>query len=161
MKILVAVDGSEYSRDALVKAAELASGLPAQLLILTVSNYVNFGTMGPLGYGPDAAIEVPSKEEAANILQAASDFLAARGLQTTTFHRLGNFAETILAMAEEAHVDLVVMGSHGRTGLQRFLLGSVSSQVMSHAPCSVLIAKGPHPVNEETIPIPATHIEKI
>ncbi|MNT75297.1 putative universal stress protein [compost metagenome] len=63
-------------------------------------------------------------------------------------------ADTILAVAEEEHVDLIVMGSHGRTGLGRFLLGSVSSQVSTHAPCSVLIAKPRQDVASPDYPDP-------
>lgn len=163
MKILLAVDGSDYSRYALEKGAEIAAGVPCELLVLTVSNLVNFGSFGPLGYGPDTAVEVPSQEEAASILQAAEDFLTPFGLKASTLQRVGSYAETILAVAEEKQVDLIIMGSHGRTGLQRFLLGSVSMQVMNHAPCSVMIAKGPQPAvpEEELIAIPATHVEKI
>lgn len=163
MKILLAVDGSDYSRYALNKGAEIAAGMSSELLVLTVSNLVSFGSFGPLGYGPDTAVEVPSQEEVATILQEAESFLASRGLQARTLTRVGGYAETILAVAEEEQTDLIIMGSHGRSGLQRFLLGSVSMQVMNHAPCSVLIAKGPQASKpeEDAIAIPATHVEKM
>ncbi|MBX9688310.1 MAG: universal stress protein [Candidatus Obscuribacterales bacterium] len=52
--------------------------------------------------------------------------------------------ESIIEKAESWNCQLLVMGSHGRTGLQRFLLGSVSQAVVAHAPCSVEIIKRPH-----------------
>lgn len=57
----------------------------------------------------------------------------------------GYIKDKILEMAREWPADLIVMGSHGRRGFTRFLLGSVSEAVVSHAPCSVEIVKIPHP----------------
>jgi nucleotide-binding universal stress UspA family protein len=62
----------------------------------------------------------------------------------TVEHRLeeGAAAEWIIAVAEEVHANLIVMGTHGRTGLGRLLLGSVAEQVLRKAPCPVLTLKG-------------------
>jgi len=57
----------------------------------------------------------------------------------------GYIKDKILETAREWPADLIVMGSHGRRGFTRFLLGSVSEAVVSHAPCSVEIVKIPHP----------------
>ena len=57
--------------------------------------------------------------------------------------RLGDVAEQIIMAAIESEADLIVMGSHGRTGLERVLLGSVARNVLYHAPCSVLIVRRP------------------
>lgn len=143
MKMLLATDGSEYSRLALEKAAELAEATRSEVLVLAVSQLVNLGTVGPMVYAPESAFEVPTKEESEGILQEASEYLAARGIQHQALRRIGQPAEAILHVAEEEHVQLIVMGSHGRTGLQRFLLGSVSNQVVSHSPVSVLVARAP------------------
>jgi len=53
----------------------------------------------------------------------------------------GHPANEILSMAEEWNADLIIVGSHGRQGIKRFLLGSVSSAIVSRAPCSVLVVK--------------------
>lgn len=143
MKMLLATDGSEYSRLALEKAADLATSTRSEVIVLAVSQLVNLGTVGPMVYAPESAFEVPTKEESEGILQEASEFLTARGIAHRTMRRIGQPAEAILHVAEEEHADLIVMGSHGRTGLQRFLLGSVSNQVVSHAPVSVLVARAP------------------
>lgn len=153
MKLLLATDGSEYSRLALEKAAELASATQSEILVLAVSQLVNLGTVGPMVYAPESAFEVPTKEESEGLLQEASEYLDARGIRNRTLRCIGQPAEAILQTAEEEHVDLIVMGSHGRSGLQRFLLGSVSNQVVSHSPVSVLVARAP----KEAKTSPAPH----
>lgn len=144
MKILVAVDGSGFSRMAVKQAAQIAKAQGAQILLLTVSSVVNMGSYGAVAYMPDSTWEVPSKDQALEILEEAAAFLREQGFNPRTIHRLGGISDTILEIADREGVDLIVVGSHGRTGLTRFLLGSVSSQVASHASCSVLVAK--HPV---------------
>jgi nucleotide-binding universal stress UspA family protein len=61
-------------------------------------------------------------------------------------HRLaeGDSAEEILRLAQESGCDLIVLGTHGRTGLPRLLMGSVAEQVVRKAPCPVLTVKAPH-----------------
>jgi nucleotide-binding universal stress UspA family protein len=65
-------------------------------------------------------------------------------------HRVaeGDPAEMILRVAEEIHADLIVMGTHGRTGLGRLLMGSVAEQVVRRAPCPVLTMKAPFPAEQ-------------
>ena len=62
-------------------------------------------------------------------------------------HRLisGAPADALVKMAEQEHVDLIVMGTHGRTGLSRALMGSVAEHVVRHSPCPVLTFKQPQP----------------
>lgn len=62
--------------------------------------------------------------------------------------REGQPAETIIEEAENVGAKMIVIGSHGRTGFKRFLLGSVSGAVVSHAPCDVMIVRIPKPVKE-------------
>lgn len=142
MKILVAIDGSAHSELALQRAAQFA-GEAAEVSVLTVSSVVNFATFGGLGYALDSPYETPTREEVAEILAKATDYLRERGITPRTVHRIGTPADSILAEAETQHPDLIVIGSHGRSGVTRFLLGSVSSAVVSHAPCTVLVAKAP------------------
>lgn len=141
MKMLLATDGSDFSRLALEKAAEVAAATQSEVIVLSVSQLINLGTVGPMVYAPESAFEVPTKEESEGILQEASEYLRARSIPHRTVRSIGQPAEAILHTAEEEHVDLIVLGSHGRTGLQRFLLGSVSNQVVSHSPVSVLVAR--------------------
>lgn len=139
MKVLLATDGSPCSLRALGQTAELAAPTGAEVIVLVVSSMV---FMRPF-YGPEQDLLVPSNEEAAQILQEAFDYLKARGIRPRTLHRLGVPQDVILSVAREEQVDLIVLGSHGRAGLQRFLLGSVSEKVLAHAPCTVLISREP------------------
>lgn len=141
MKLLVAVDGSGFSKLAVEQAADIAAAKDAEIILLTVSSVINMGSYAAVAYMPDSTWEVPTKDQAVEILDEAEAMLRERGLEARKVHRIGGISDTILEVAEREHVDLIVVGSHGRTGLTRFLLGSVSSQVASHAPCSVLVAK--------------------
>lgn len=142
MRVLLATDGSPCSLRALQMTAELASATRSQAMVLVVSRMV---FMRPFT-GGEADLLVPSNEEAAEILMEAFSFLAAHGLRPRTLHRIGVPHEVIRSVALEEKADLIVVGSHGRTGLQRFLLGSVSEHVLSEAPCSVLIAREADPL---------------
>jgi nucleotide-binding universal stress UspA family protein len=61
---------------------------------------------------------------------------------------IGDPAEEIIRYATASEIDLIVMGTHGRTGLDRLLMGSVAEKVLRGAPCSVLVAKLPRAVAE-------------
>jgi len=69
--------------------------------------------------------------------------LSEAGVPARSEVRLGDVAEQIITAALESEADLIVMGSHGRTGLERVFLGSVARNVLYHAPCSVLIVRAP------------------
>jgi nucleotide-binding universal stress UspA family protein len=62
-------------------------------------------------------------------------------IEVSTDAREGDAAAMLIAVAEEQHADLIVVGARGLTGLERFLLGSVSSKLAHHAPCSVRIVR--------------------
>lgn len=149
MKILVAVDGSDFSRLAVEQAAGIAQAMGAEVLLLTVSSVVNMGSYGAIAYMPESTWEIPTKDQALEMLEEAAARMREAGLKPRTLHRLGGVSDTILEVAEREAIDLIVVGSHGRTGLTRFLMGSVSSQVASHSPCSVLIAKQPAAARSE------------
>ena len=76
------------------------------------------------------------------MLAAAERTARERGLaEVETFARVGDGADAILDVAEEQRCELIVIGHTGLTGATRFLLGSVTSKVSQHAPCSVLIVR--------------------
>jgi len=124
-RVLFATDGSQSS----TAAAEALSGRPwpegSEFRIVTV--------------------EEPWVIRPTNVLasvKAAEQVLAAAGLKATAAVLSGNPKEVILEEAKKWNADLIVVGSHGRRGIKRFLLGSVSEAVAMNAHCSVVVVRG-------------------
>ncbi len=103
-------------------------------------------------YGPDVMTHVRHGRDAAEqLVSAAAERVTAAGFATVTAIREGDPRRVILDYAAEHECDWIVMGSHGRRGLGRFLMGSVSEAVARHARCSVLIVRGsPAPVSRSS-----------
>lgn len=135
--ILLPVDFSEDSLEARKVASALASAWKARLVIMHAeSPYL------ALGHGemtPDLAASV--RADLVRQLKA----IAPTEPDIEYIHRLvvGEPTEAILRTAEQEHADLIVMGTHGRTGLSRFLMGSVAEAVVRQANCPVLTFKLP------------------
>jgi universal stress protein A len=138
--ILFPTDYSEVSQAALPYAAALARDHQAQLLILHVVE-----SLGPEGVSYDEATTQP--QPAAYRQQLWEALHLTRPLDPTVpvDYALmeGEPADAIVRLAAEKQCDLIVMGSHGRSGLQRWLLGSVAETVLRHSPCPVLVVKPP------------------
>lgn len=144
-KILVASDFSACSKAALVKAMELAKHLGAELTV--------FHAIAPVGYGPlDKSIfgkDMPEHSLDHYLHEAAEQELRAfladvPGIDETKAElREGEPVQVLLEAAEEGEYDLIVMGTHGRSGLEHFLMGSVAERVVRGAPCAVLTIRGP------------------
>ena len=83
----------------------------------------------------------PSRLQHEEMAQEMADRLKAAGLDAAPVSREGDPAETIVAYAKAHEADLIVLGTHGRTGLRRLLMGSVARNVLLHAHCSVLLAR--------------------
>lgn len=92
------------------------------------------------GYYPELESQLPQAHE---IVERAAKTLSAAGFRVTTSVTTGDARSVILDAAAEWNADLIVLGSRGRTGLGRFLLGSVSEAVARHAHCSVEIVRIP------------------
>ncbi len=134
-KILVATDFSATSDEALVYATSLARDSGATLLITHIEEL-------PLPYvGGEmymAQPEYPNPE-----IRHLLDKVIPPDKSVPYEHKLvqGAASEEIVRIAAEEHADLIVMGTHGRTGLSRVLMGSVAELVMRHASCPVLTIK--------------------
>lgn len=144
MKVLLAVDGSDHSFDA-VRAVECLS--PAHpLTVLYVLNLprLAYPTLGPnLDKELSMTVEEAMKEEGESLTNRAASLLPPH--HGTTEKRMveGKPAETILAVADEIHADMIVMGARGVGQLQEHVIGSVSHRVMTHASCPVFVVKTP------------------
>lgn len=150
MKILLATDGSAFSRRALAQTVSLAAALGAEVRVVLVSQVVFVSRSGSMFPVPDSTMELPSNEEATSILGEAVSALEEHGIPTESRHLVGHaVAETVLAEAESWKADMIVTGSHGRSGVVRFLMGSVSSELVQHAPCTVVVVKAPDLIGDE------------
>jgi nucleotide-binding universal stress UspA family protein len=137
-RICCAVDGSEPSRAALDGAILLASRYRAELHLVHVHEREGSGAY------PFAPPPSPRRRSAPWDLSAwESEARAAAPGRVRAFVRAGDPAAEILAHAAEHDCDLVVLGTHGRTGLRRIFSGSVAEAVWRRAACPVLVVKRP------------------
>jgi nucleotide-binding universal stress UspA family protein len=138
-KVLVPVDFSECSEHALDYAVELADKLGASVHVLSVIGIPSYG-VPELGVGITATM----MDNMIADNQAALDALARpRKLDSKNMIiRAGDARDVILQTAEELGADLIVMGTHGRRGISRALLGSVAEMVVRTAPVPVLTVRG-------------------
>jgi len=135
-KILVATDGSEYSRRALARAMDFAESYGCEMDMVSIVEIL------PEIYSiaPQAVAERVEKTE--EYLAGLKKQAASRGITSRGF--VQDSAEpynVITEIAQKEQVGLILMGSHGRTGLSRILMGSTAERVIAHAPCPVLVVK--------------------
>lgn len=141
--IVVATDGSELAVKAVGQAGDLARTHGAKLTIVTVTAQAPVFDDSEIGWTVPAsafdAIRRANTEKGRAILRAA---VAATGVDAEAIQVENERPyEGILEAAKTAGADLIVMGSHGRRGFDRLLLGSQAAKILSLAPVSVLIVK--------------------
>lgn len=133
-KIVVGYDGSEESKRALDRAALLGrSGAT-----VTVVTGVAVGIHGPRSMG---ALNETELAEHRQLVDAARDHLKAIGVDAHAVEGEGDPADVIIEAAKEVGADLVIVGTRGLNAAQRLVLGSVSTKVVHHAPCDVLVVR--------------------
>jgi len=148
-RVVLAWDGSDCAR----AAADLLRNWPifarSSVRVVSVADVeVPWWTGFPEAASPET---VPMYLEAAEasrrvhdtLAKEMSDELRAVGLNAVPERREGDAATEVIAAAQATNADLIVIGTHGRTGLSRLVLGSVARNVLHHATCSVLIAREP------------------
>lgn len=139
-RILCPVDFSEHSQAALAHAAELARRYGASLQLLHVVEPILY----PVAYGlpPVAPVdyEQVARDAAARTLAGYAAKLT--GAEVRQRVESGTASQRICDVAKEQGVDLIVLATHGYTGLKHVLLGSTAERVVRHAPCAVLVVKG-------------------
>lgn len=136
-RILVPVDFSSCSFDALHTAVRLAREFRAELTLLyVVEPVVNTG---------DGASFLPLQEETEKAAHRRLESLALQLTNCRAIVRVGAPAHTIVGLAAELNADLIVIGTHGRSGFARVLLGSVAEQVIRHAGCPVFVVRQKNP----------------
>jgi nucleotide-binding universal stress UspA family protein len=138
--ILVPTDFSETSDAALTYAVDLAHTLGAQLYLMHVpgktgENFeANFEANFPVG-----RFETAAQERLSTLLSPEE----IERLRPEYALRLGTPADEIIRYADARDIDLIIMGTHGRSGVAHLLMGSVAEQVVRTAPCAVLLVRHP------------------
>jgi universal stress protein A len=136
-KLLLATDLSEASTAATDEAFEYASRLGASLLVVSV---IDPGSLRLPGGRFNARVD-QVRERRESAAQALVERGRQLGVPVTFLVWEGEPGESIVSAATAEHADLVLVGSHGRGAVGRFLIGSVSDYVVRHAPCPVLVVR--------------------
>lgn len=143
-RILVAVDGSEASRRGLAESLRLAKAQGAELSILhVVPDIVRYT---PVSAAPPADLFARLEESGRRVLDAARSSAAQQGVAAQTILAGSggrNVADSIVRQARKRRADLVVLGTHGRRGLRRAVLGSDAEQVLRASQVPVLVVRAP------------------
>lgn len=144
--LLVPTDGSELSLLALEHATTLARGLGARIVLLRVA-----AVLSPEAFGiPELSMALTTelsmqqaKVETTILdqLERLAEPLRESGLQVDCLVRTGDAANHIVEIAESQDIDVVVMSSHGRTGLKRWIYGSVAERVLHNVHCSLMVVR--------------------
>ncbi len=140
--IVVPVDGSETAMQAVAKAAELAKAFDSKItLVSVVDNYPFTGLGGDYVFGQAEYLNA-AKANAQSALERAHAALSGQGLvceQSIVEDHV--IHDGILNTVQATSADLIVMGSHGRHGIEKLLLGSVTLRVLGRSPVPVLVVR--------------------
>lgn len=141
MKILMPVDGSDFSKSAVSFVAARAAHLesPPEVELVNVQYPVPQRAARALG---KETVQAYYETEAAKVLKSAAAMLKRAGARTSAHHLVGTIANELARIVAGDGTDLIVMGSHGDTGLKKLLLGSVASTVAASCTRPLLILRG-------------------
>jgi nucleotide-binding universal stress UspA family protein len=136
-RILIAHDGSKSSDRALRKGLDIAEKFNSAVAVITVIPSLYLTEL--MEMDREKILDALTADAEKMMIGIKARTGKVRSLKTLI--KRGSPADEILKTAEKMKSDMIVVGSHGRHGAQKFLLGSVSSKVIDHAECSVLIVK--------------------
>ena len=136
MNILVPLDGSDYSKKALLQACDMAKNYQANLILVYVVD-------------KSRSLNLLDKNEYLKMLRRFGEKVLVKGKETaktkgmdvTTIMKEGNITNEIVKLAKNKKCNLIIVGSKGLGATARFFLGSVSNKLANNSPCSVLIVK--------------------
>ena len=142
--LLIALDGSRLAEEVLQPALNLARCFGVRVTLLRVVPVITAPSvrrLDSLEYGLGPCFVDEAQQAAADYLARVADRCGDEALDLRTAVRSGPAAETLLEYADRQDVDLVAMTTHGRTGLRRWLYGSVTHKVLSKLPVAMLVAR--------------------
>ncbi|WP_292521405.1 universal stress protein [Methanoculleus sp.] len=138
-KILVAIDGSEPANRALEEAFDEAGSRDTEVHVVYVVESGLFSSL-PMDNTLEIIYSVLQKE-GEDILESARKKADAAGVSLTTHLRQGHAGSQIVSLAEELGIDLILLGSHGKSGVDRLLLGSVTDYVVRNSPITTMVVR--------------------
>lgn len=141
--ILIATDGSDLAAKGVMSGLTLAKALGSKVTLVTVTEPWTTVVSGEMAMAfPIEEYEESAAQLAEKILTAASEEAKKAGVSFETMHVKDQFpAEGIIDTAKKKACDLIVMSSHGRRGIQRLILGSQATNVLTHTTVPVLIIR--------------------
>ena len=140
-RIIVPLDGSEHSESVLPHAVTLAKALDARVVLLhAVSEpVIDMFADEPIVWDNIDELRESARLAAAEYLQRVSNRLTAEGVNTTVHNVYGIAADVILDYAKSPSDDLIAMSTHGRSGIRRFVLGSVANRIVNATEAPLLL----------------------
>ncbi len=139
-KILIATDGSEYTKNSIDYGIDLAKNTQAKLHAIYVIDTAAFASI-PMDAAWESMYEL-LKQEGDEATRYVAEKAEAEGLEVEKLTVEGHPAEEIIKYAEKNSMNLIVMGTLGKSGLDRFLLGSVAEKVVRASKIPVLVVRG-------------------
>lgn len=139
-KILIATDGSEFTKNAVDYGIDLAKNTGAKLYAIYVVDTAAFASI-PMDAAWESMYEI-LKQEGDEATRYVANRAEAEGLEVERLTVEGHPAEEIIKYAEKNSANLIVMGTLGKSGLDRFLLGSVAEKVVRNSKIPVLVVRG-------------------
>jgi nucleotide-binding universal stress UspA family protein len=146
-KIVVGIDGSEESINAADYAIAIANKYNAELIAINVlTSDIGYAYSSPGVESPPLTIKeiiLLAEDEAKIWFDKIKDKADKSGIRfkSETIMAKGSAASTMLDYAEEQNIDLIVVGTRGRSGIKKMLLGSIASELVTYAACPVLVVK--------------------
>lgn len=133
--VLLPTDGSKFSEVAVNKAIEFVKSYGGEIKAISVVDV----TEEFMARAPGVVEDLVRK--AKNVVENVKKKASSEGIKAEGFVREGEAYKVIIDIAKDQKTDSIIIGSHGRTGLKRLLMGSVTERVIGHAPCPVLVVK--------------------
>lgn len=146
-KIMIATDGSKQVEKAVKAAVELARLTGARLYAVYVIASTGYT---PRNFGWEESLREILEAEAKRAVTFVEEAGKNSGIEVESVILDGHPADRVMEFAEQEGIDLIVMGTLGRTGLDRFLLGSIAEKVVRHSKTPVMVVKG-ETANEEPV----------
>lgn len=142
-KVMVPIDFSDYSRNALLYSVDFARHFNAELVLIYVVEPIIYPPDFSMGQVALPTIDQEMDTRAREELEQLTEEIIPKEIKTTIIVRAGKPFIEIIETAQDEDVDLVIISTHGRTGMEHILFGSTAEKVVRKSPCPVLTLREP------------------